>query len=532
MVLVKARFVSLMRPFWFFFFCESLEAERTNIITKTTNMKYMLTTSFPFLIFHYLTPTQYTAKENKAHQMVGYMLSRRDNKQIPSPQSPCKYGDLKIIGRGNFGDVYRATLLTAKKIEFVAIKVINLEDSGSDDVKQTVREIQFLNKLRNQHVVKYYESFTHDANVFIVMEYCGGGSCSDLIKFQKMIPENVVGYVIKKVLTGLAYLHGEHKVHRDIKSANILLTEDGQVKIGDFGVSTEITFSKKKRNTFVGTPFWMAPEVITRGGSKRGGTKKSEGYDYKADIWSTGITVIELATGAPPLAEHDPMKVLFDIPKKKPPQLRGYYSDGIKEFVKLCVTSDPEQRPNCHELLKHKFITELQGNIRQELMRMITRKNAYFNRKTYANPRHKLNCDLIENIDHDVPTELEPKREIAWEFTRTLQMQLDVMTPDSSKVKQIERILSDDADVESVYSNLRSHNASSDYAAAAPVVTPKQQDKSLILLYSLRQVLARGKDEQTQRGVERLIDAINHFELKHPGLSHALVEEIERALEK
>ncbi|CCG22697.1 Sps1 protein [Candida orthopsilosis Co 90-125] len=456
--------------------------------------------------------------------MVGYMSSRRDSKQISSPQSSCKYGNLRIIGRGNFGDVYRATNLTARKIEFVAIKVINMDDSG-DDIKQTVREIQFLNKLRHANVVKYYESFTHGVNVFIVMEYCGGGSCSDLIKFQKKIPENVVGYIIKKVLIGLSYLHGEHKVHRDIKAANILLTDDGQVKIGDFGVSTEITLSKKKRNTFVGTPFWMAPEVITRGGSRRG-VKKDDGYDYKADIWSTGITVIELVTGAPPLAEYDPMKVLFDIPKKKPPQLKGHYSDNIKEFVNLCVTSNPEQRPNCATLLQHGFITQLQGNIRQELMRMIIKKNAYIKQKPYSNSRHKLNCDLIENIDHEV-SEIEVKPEIEWEFTQTLQMQLNNMTPDSSKVAETESGSVEVTGDDSVYSNVISLNVIN-----SEVITPQQTEKGAILFHSLHHVLARGRDEETRRGVERVINAMNHFELKHPGLSNALVEEIERALRK
>ena len=449
--------------------------------------------------------------------MVGYMLSRRDTKQIPSPQSPGKYGDLKIIGRGNFGDVYRATNLIAKRSEFVAIKVINLDNSG-DDIKQAVREIQFLNKLRNQHVVKYYESFTHEANMFIVMEYCGGGSCSDLIKFQKRIPENVVGYIIKKVLTGLAYLHGEHKVHRDIKSANILLTEDGQVKIGDFGVSTEITLSKKKRNTFVGTPFWMAPEVITRGGTKRGATK-NEGYDYKADIWSTGITVIELATGAPPLADHDPMKVLFDIPKQKPPQLKGNYTSSIKEFVRLCVASNPDHRPTCKQLLQHGFITQLQGNTRQELVRMITKKNAFVRQKAYSNPRHKLNCDMIENIDHEV-CELETRPEIEWEFTATLQKQLNNMTPNSSKIEEVDNVSVGGIEDEEVYSKTSSFNPH----------LQEQHDRGSILFYSLHRVFARAKDEETRLGVEQLIDVMNHWELRYPGFSGALIEEIERML--
>ncbi|KAI5967438.1 hypothetical protein KGF57_000381 [Candida theae] len=462
--------------------------------------------------------------------MVGYMSSRSDHKQIPSPQSPCKYGDLKLIGRGNFGDVYRATYLIGKMPEFVAIKVINLDDSG-DDIKQTIKEIQFLNKLRHQHVVKYFESFIHATNVFIVMEYCGGGSCSDLIKFQKKIPENIVGYIIKKVLTGLAYLHAEHKVHRDIKSANILLTEDAQVKIGDFGVSTEITLSKKKRNTFVGTPFWMAPEVIMRGGGSRrngGGGANDGGYDYKADIWSTGITVIELVTGAPPLADHDPMKVLFDIPKQKPPQLKGHYTTNIKEFVKRCVTADPEKRPNCTQLLQHEFITQLQGNARQELMRIITKKNLHARQKAYTNPRHKINCDLIENIDHDDVTEFQAKPGIEWEFTDTLQMRMINRTPVSTRVEETEGDTEVEAveDDDSVYSETATLNNGS-----AEIVSDQQpRNKKKVLFCSMHQVSKRGKDEQTRLGVERLIDVMHSYELEYPGLCDTLVEEIERAM--
>lgn len=254
-----------------------------------------------------------------------------------------KYQLGAAIGQGSFGKVYKC-LHTATQTTY-AVKVIPLDDS--EDLESLLREIRILSDVRSPYLTRYFETFLMGSDMWVVLEYCGGGSCGDLLRVFKRLGEGAVAFIAERALRGLQYLHSNNLVHRDVKLQNLLITSDGEVKLGDFGVSAEVTFTRTKRKTLVGTPHWIAPEVIL-----------GNPYNTRADIWLFGITVYELLCGAPPLADRPPMKALFEIPRLPAPEIKEGSAE-LKEFMRCCLNKTPSNRPDCGRLLTLNFVADV-----------------------------------------------------------------------------------------------------------------------------------------------------------------------------
>ncbi|XP_033726426.1 serine/threonine-protein kinase 3-like isoform X2 [Pecten maximus] len=250
------------------------------------------------------------------------------------------------IGRGSYGSVYKA--LHKESGQVLAIKQVPVDT----DLQEIIKEISIMQQCDSTFIVKYYGSYFKNTDLWIVMEYCGAGSVSDIMRLRnKTLSEDEIATILFDTLKGLEYLHSRRKIHRDIKAGNILLNTEGHAKLADFGVAGQLTDTMAKRNTVIGTPYWMAPEVI-----------QEIGYDCVADIWSLGITALEMAEGKPPYGDIHPMRAIFMIPTKPPPSFRNpdKWSPEFIDFVSKCLIKNPEQRATAPELMNHEFIKNAQ----------------------------------------------------------------------------------------------------------------------------------------------------------------------------
>ncbi|XP_041065872.1 TRAF2 and NCK-interacting protein kinase-like isoform X6 [Carcharodon carcharias] len=270
---------------------------------------------------------------------------------------------VELVGNGTYGQVYKGRHV--KTGQLAAIKVMDVTGDEEEEIKQEINMLKKYSHHRN--IATYYGAFIKknppgvDDQLWLVMEFCGAGSVTDLIKNTKgnTLKEEWIAYICREILRGLTHLHQHKVIHRDIKGQNVLLTENAEVKLVDFGVSAQLDRTVGRRNTFIGTPYWMAPEVIACD------ENPDATYDFKSDLWSLGITAMEMAEGAPPLCDMHPMRALFLIPRNPPPRLKSKkWSKKFVSFIEGCLVKNHGQRPATDQLLKHPFIRD-QLNERQ-----------------------------------------------------------------------------------------------------------------------------------------------------------------------
>eukprot|EP00063_Salmo_salar_P092281 XP_014067116.1 PREDICTED: mitogen-activated protein kinase kinase kinase kinase 5-like isoform X4 [Salmo salar] len=288
---------------------------------------------------------------------------------------------IQRVGSGTYGDVYKARNIQTG--ELAAVKVIKLEPG--DDFSIIQQEIFMVKECMHHNIVAYFGSYLCRDKLWICMEYCGGGSLQDIYHVTGPLSELQIAYVCRETVQGLAYLHSKGKMHRDIKGANILLTDNGHVKLADFGVAAKITATIAKRKSFIGTPYWMAPEVAA--------VEKNGGYNQLCDIWAVGITSIELAELQPPMFDLHPMRALFLMSKSsfQPPKLKHKtkWTTAFHNFVKVALTKNPKKRPTAEKLLTHLFVGQT-GLTRRVAVELLDKMN---------NPDHHQHFSEVDDDD-------------------------------------------------------------------------------------------------------------------------------------
>ncbi|KAK7105083.1 mitogen-activated protein kinase kinase kinase kinase 5-like isoform X3 [Littorina saxatilis] len=300
---------------------------------------------------------------------------------------------IQRIGSGTYGDVYKAKDLNTG--ELAAFKVIKLEPG--DDFAIIQQEILMMKDCKHPNIVGYFDSYLRREKLWIAMEHCGGGSMQDIYHVTGPLTEPQIAFVCRETLKGLHYLHRRGKMHRDIKGANILLTEEGDIKLADFGVSAQITATMCKRKSFIGTPYWMAPEVAA--------VERKGGYNQQCDIWAVGITAIEFAELQPPMFDLHPMRALFLMSKSgfKPPQLKdkNKWTSVFQQFVKVALTKNPKKRPSADKLLEHTFFH--QGELSRRLTKELLEK--YQNPASTYDPIETDDEGLLQDVPRRIPSD-------------------------------------------------------------------------------------------------------------------------------
>ncbi|XP_069116634.1 mitogen-activated protein kinase kinase kinase kinase 3-like isoform X4 [Argopecten irradians] len=324
---------------------------------------------------------------------------------------------IQRVGSGTYGDVYKARNLNTGELS--AIKVIKLEPG--DDFAVIQQEIVMMKDCKHTNIVAYFGSYLRRDKLWIAMEYCGGGSMQDIYHITGPLSELQIAFVCRETLKGLLYLHSRGKMHRDIKGANILLTDEGDIKLADFGVSAQITVTMNKRKSFIGTPYWMAPEVAA--------VERKGGYNQQCDIWAVGITAIEFAELQPPMFDLHPMRALFLMSKSgfKPPQLKDKtkWSPTFQHFVKVALTKNARKRPTADKLLEHLF---MQGDLSRRLTREILDKA--------RNPTNTFEImvededGIMQNVQQRIPSQRSARNNPA---RNSIELKVNIPQPDQDE---------------------------------------------------------------------------------------------------
>ncbi|XP_060693087.1 serine/threonine-protein kinase 10 isoform X1 [Hemiscyllium ocellatum] len=286
-------------------------------------------------------------------------FEKKKNKQYEHVRRDCNPEEswqvVGELGDGAFGKVYKA--INKETGELAAAKVIEVK--SEEELEDYMVEIEILASCNHIYIVKQLDAFFYENKLWIMIEFCPGGAVdATMLELDRGLTEPQIRVVARQMLEAVDYLHSQKIIHRDLKAGNVLLTQDGNIKLADFGVSAKNTKTMQKRETFIGTPYWMAPEVVMCE------TMKDTPYDYKADIWSLGITLIEMAQIEPPHHELNPMRVLLKIAKSDPPTLENpsKWSQDFKDFLKKALDKNPDTRLSAAQLLQHPFVSSVSSN--------------------------------------------------------------------------------------------------------------------------------------------------------------------------